>query len=342
MRWILVIQAFVCLVPHGFTGTVAKQVSRLSYHESVQPHEGFREWIYPKWQHEHLAMVTFPGQRSQFLPSWSAMALRRIGAVRGLAALHRDLALLCQESSIPSDISSALPNCELSMVDPNGNLHRLGRQDLLAAQRLPGNRSLLWTRDLKLMVRDSNGMEVIHGEAVAVPRVSEEGWHVVYTQFAKGITQLVPGMVGVLKIQHLGSGKTATVTADPTASSPFPVPGSLDVLFLSVRTGLASIWLASPGKPDRQITNIDQLQVGPQFIPVYGQEKVWIPGTQKLIYTASYESKALWSLDVATGKTQRLGKGRLPQLAADGSIIALDDSRPMSSSIIRYSLDSIR
>lgn len=130
-----------------------------------------------------------------------------------------------------------------------------------------------------------------------------------------------------------------TVTEDPLGSSPFPVPGSEDVLFLSARTGLASIWLASPGKPDRQITNIGKTNIDKSFVPVFGRELVWLPDshTRKAVFTASYGKHALWLLDIDSGKAIRLGPGRLPTLKKKDTVQAVNDNTSSLSVIVEYS-----
>jgi Tol biopolymer transport system component len=229
-----------------------------------------------------------------------------------------------------------MPDCNIALVDFHGKAFPVGRRQVLGVQRLPGNRILILSRDLKLWVRDSLGSEAILGESAAVPRVSEDGQRVVFTQFPKGTTQLVPGLIGRLTSLRLASRETHVVTEDPSASSPIPVPGTEDVLFLSSRTGLASIWMASPGKPDRQITNVGLVHVNRAFIPVYGQEWVWIPESRDIVYTASYGSQVLWQLNVDTGKAIRLGFGRLPQWAGSGVVLAFDDHEKSAPRVKRF------
>jgi hypothetical protein len=253
------------------------------------------------------------------------VTLKNLARLKGLASWHGGkVALICQETAHPSDASSAQPDCGLAQVGPSGALMSLGRNGLLAAQSLPGDRMLLLSRDLTLSLRDAIGREIVMATSVAEPRASDDGSHVIYTQFAPGSHRLEPGLVGKLTGMRLADKQTRIITEDATASSPYPVPGSDEVVFLSARTGLASIWLAAPGKLDRQLTNVGKTTVDAQFIPVYGREWVWLPGGRKAVYTASYGDHHLWELDIDSGKARRLGPGRLPTLIRAGAGASAD------------------
>jgi hypothetical protein len=262
--------------------------------------------------------LAFVSTLAQTLPSTTT--LKNLAKLKGLASWHGGkVALICQETANPSDASSAQPDCGLTQVGPSGALMSLGRNGLLAAQSLPRDRMLLLSRDLTLSLRDAIGREIVMATSVAEPRASDDGSHVIYTQFAPGIHRLEPGLIGKLTGMRLADKQTRIITEDATASSPYPVPGSDEVVFLSARTGLASIWLAAPGKPDRQLTNVGKTTVDAQFIPVYGREWVWLPGGRKAVYTASYGDHHLWELDIDSGKARRIGPGRLPTLIRAGS-----------------------
>ena len=269
------------------------------------------------------------------------MGLKKLSRHTGLTSLHRDLALVCEAAQATSDAPSVLPNCDAALIDRDGALHALGRNHLLAAQRLPADRMLFLTRDLSLIIRETSGVEHIIASSAAEPRVSEDGSRVVFTQF-HGATELQPGNIGKLVSRNMSDGVLHTVTEDPSASSPFPVPGSQDVIFLSARTGLASIWMAAPGLPDRQITNIGKTRVDGNFVPVFGRELVWIPGTRKAVYTASYGTHNLWLLDIDKGRAVKLGPGRLPQWAENAAIMAIDDDPGSPGGAVQYPYGGMR
>lgn len=278
-----------------------------------------------------------PHPDAAVLPRWNPAAMKNLGRLRGLASLHRDLALLCGSSPRPSDAGSAQPDCEAALVENDGKVRAFNRKGLYAAQRLPRERMLLLERNLSLILREPSGSERLVAASVAEPRVSEDGSRVVFTQYPPGTGGLAPGLAGKLVGMDIGSGTSRIITEDPSASSPFPVPGTDEVIFLSARTGLASIWMAAPGKPDRQLTNIGKTTVDGDFTPVYGRELIWIPGFRRAVYTAHYESHTLWVLDVDTGKARKLGPGRLPAMQDDGSVAAVAGEEE-SAEIVHYPL----
>jgi hypothetical protein len=265
----------------------------------------------------------FVSTLAQTLPSTTTLI--SLAKLKGLASWHGGkVALICQETAHPSDASSAQPDCGLAQVGASGAVMSLGRNGLLAAQSLPRDRMLLLSRDLTLFLRDAVGREIVIATSVAEPRASDDGLQVIFTQFPPGSHRLEPGLPGKLTGMYLADRRTRVITEDATASSPYPVPGSDEVVFLSARTGLASIWLASPGKPDRQLTNVGKSTVDVHFIPVYGREWVWLPGGRKAIYTAFYGDHHLWELDIDSGKARRLGPGRLPTLVRAGAGVGTD------------------
>jgi len=270
-------------------------------------------------------------------PRRTPAGMKNLGRLRGLASLHRDLALLCGDSPRPSDAGAVQPDCEAALVESDGSLRALNRRGLYAAQRLPGDRMLFLERNLSLFLRDPSGSEKRVAASVAEPRASEDGSTVVFTQYPPGTERLEPGLAGKLVGMGMGGGTPRVITEDPSASSPFPVPGTEEVIFLSARTGLASIWMASPGKPDRQLTNIGKTEVDGEFTPVYGRELIWIPGSRKAVYTAHYGSHTVWLLDVDTGKARKLGPGRLPAFQEDGTIAAVTGPEE-SPQIVHYGL----
>lgn len=279
-----------------------------------------------------------PGAAMLPFPRLDPAGMKSMAGLRGLASLHRDLALICGETSYPTDAAAALPDCEAALVEKGGRLLALNRKNLLAAQRLPGNRMLLLQRDLSLFLRDASGRESLLAVSVAEPRVSEDGATVIFTQYPPGTAGLEPGLAGKLAAMGIDDGKRRIVTEDRHASSPFPVPGTEEVLFLSARTGLASIWIAAPGKPDRQLTNIGKIAVDKEFIPVFGRELVWVPGSRKAVYTAHYGTHSLWVLDIDRGKARKLGPGRLPAMREDGSVLAASGD-PAIPETVSYSLE---
>lgn len=274
-------------------------------------------------------------------PTWDA-SLKNLARLKGLASWHGGkVALICQETAYPSDAAAAQPDCALAKLGVSGEITTLGRKGLLAAQSLPQDRMLLLSQELALFLRDAAGREILMATSVAEPRVSEDGAQVIFTQFPLGTHRLEPGLSGKLMGMRLSDKTMRTITEDPSASSPYPVPGSDEVVFLSARTGLASIWLAAPGKADRQLTNVGKTRVDAEFIPVYGREWVWLTGMRKAVYTAFYGDTELWELDIDSGKARRLGPGRLPTLVTKDSVLAVVGKPDENPRMVGYRLESL-
>jgi hypothetical protein len=200
--------------------------------------------------------------------------------------LRRDVRLVCDPAPHPSDAPDAMPDCDAVLVDAAGGTRALGRGGLLAAERFDPDRLLLLTRDLRLVLRDGDGRERTLATAAADPRVADEGGRVAYVELPAGTTELRPGVTGRLVLLDLRRGTRRVVADHPMDSTPFPVPGSDDVLFVSARTGVASLWLAAPGRPPEQLTNVGARAVGPGFVPVPERELAWVPGTRTAVYPA--------------------------------------------------------
>ncbi|HVV86971.1 MAG TPA: hypothetical protein VHE35_28225, partial [Kofleriaceae bacterium] len=158
-----------------------------------------------------------------------------------------------------------------------------------AAGRLDAHRLLLLTRERALVVR-AGAAETVVARDVADPRLAPDRRAVAFTQLPPGGT-IDPSTTGHLVVLDLERGTRRTVTDEPRASAPFLRPGSDDVLFVSARTGVASLWLAHPGAAPRQLTNVGAREVGPGFVPVPGRELVWLDG-RVAVYTATYGGRS--------------------------------------------------
>lgn len=268
-----------------------------------------------------------PGAQSA-VPAERQTTLTQLAALPGVVALHRDVALVCEAAPAHSDAADAIPDCDAALVGADGAATPLGRGNLLAAQRLAPGRLLLLTRDLRLLSRDEqDGHEQLLARAAADPRVGDDG-RIVYTELPAGTTELTPGLPGRIVLLDLARGTRRVVTEDRAASSPFVVPGTDEVLFVSARTGIASLWLAAPAQPPRQLTaarqltNIGLTRVDARFVPVPRGELAFAPGGRQAVYTASYGgAHELWRLDLDTGAAERLGPGRFPRFV-DATLVA--------------------
>jgi hypothetical protein len=175
--------------------------------------------------------------------------------------------------------------------------------------RLDGAGLVLLDGERRLVVRGADGVERVLARDVADARVesSDGRRRVVFTQLPAG-RDIAPDTTGHLVVLDLDRGTRRTVSDHPLDSSPFIVPGSDDVLFVSGRTGIASLYLARPGRAPRQLTNVGMRHLDPAtFVPVPGRELEWIPGTRAAIYVARYGGVATrWRIDVDTGVAEPL------------------------------------
>ena len=237
------------------------------------------------------------------------LPLARLAADPEIVALDADVALVCPPSG----------GCDGAIADPDGALAPLGRDDVLAAIRIDPARIGVLTADHRL-VAIAAGVERELSPAAADPRAAGPG-RVLFTELTgDGID---PSTTGRIVLLDLVRGTRRVITDHPMDSAPFAVPRSDDVVFVSSRTGLASLWLARPGRPARQLTNIGRRRVDASFVPVPGRELAWVPGTRTAIYTARYDAPVLWSVDVDTGSARRIGPGRWPR-AVGGRVLAID------------------
>ncbi len=260
-----------------------------------------------------------------------------------VALLDGDVALICNPAAPATDVDDAGADCDAALVAAGGTLAPLGRGGLIGAGRLDRARLMLLTGERSLVLRSADGETVI-ARHVADPRLAPDRRAIAFTQLPPGAA-ITPGTTGRLVLLDLDRGTRRLITEHPLDSSPFPRPGGDDVLFVSGRTGVASLWLASAGRPARQVTNRGAREVGAGFVPVPGRELVWLAGGRIAVYTATYDGVAtLWALDVDLGQATPLGRGRWPQVTAAGDgVVALDaGGRPfaLAEAAIELQLES--
>ena len=255
-------------------------------------------------------------------PTLDAAALAAVAARPEVVALDGDIALVCSEAAAGTDLDDAAGDCDAAVVDAHGTLAALGRGGLLAAGRVDADRLALLTRDRTLLLR-TGATEAVLGHDIADPRVASDRRAIAFTQLPAG-AGVEPATTGRLVVLDLDRGTRRVVSDHPLDSAPFLRPGTDDVLFVSGRTGVASLYLARPGQPARQLTNVGAREVGPGFVPVPGRDLVWTGGGRVAVYTATYDGVAtLWALDVDRAVATPLGAGRWPHLSGD-AVIAID------------------
>jgi hypothetical protein len=150
----------------------------------------------------------------------------------------------------------------------------------------------------------------------AEPRVSDDGRLVAYVALADGIEAPELGAPTVIVLHDLETDRTEIVSNDALASSPMPIPGTREVLYVSTSSGVASLWRAGT-----QLTNAGMERVEQGFVPIPHRELAWI-GSNELVFTAE---DRVWRVNLATGAGEALGPGAWPRASADGSIVARRD-----------------
>jgi hypothetical protein len=254
------------------------------------------------------------GQPAASAATWAALA-----ADPTITAIDGDLALAC--AAAPAGTDAVAPRCDAVIVAADGARAPLGRADLLAAMRLDAGRLVLLTAGGELRLRAGADERVLATDA-RDPRVAPDRRIIVYTQYPPGGG---PGTAaGRLVALDLDRGARWEISDDPLASSPFPIPGGEQTLYVSARGGLAALYVATPGQPPRQLTNQGRRTLDAGFVPVPGRELAWLD-ERRAIYTATYAGAArLWALDVVTGAARDLGPGRRPRALGAGVEAVID------------------
>lgn len=280
---------------------------------------------------------TLAPQRADTWDAWSPHTatdaqLRVAASVPGLATLHRGLATVCPQLDVERDFEG----CEVAWVDEH-ELTPTGTRGLMSALRFDETHIATLSDRLELAIDDLDGHRTVVARGALDPRAVDDGRRLLYVQLAGEPEQAQLGDIGHIEVLDVITGEARRVTDDPRDSSPWMVPHTDDVLFVSARTGIASIWLApGDGSPPHQITNIGMTEVGPGFVPVPGRELVWVK-PRTAVFTAHYGTHSLWTLDLDTGAAKRVGPGRLPALHPDGGVVAVHDEDPaLGLTVVRY------
>jgi hypothetical protein len=270
-------------------------------------------------------------------PTLTSDALVALAARADVAALDGDVALLCAPAAVATDAHT--PACDAAWVGAAGAVTPWGRGDLLAAARLDGDRTIALTRERDLVLSVPSGEERVVARHVADPRVAPDRRAVVFTELRGDDNVISPATTGRLVVLDLDRGTRRVVTDHPMDSSPFLRPGSDDVLFVSARTGVASLWLARAGARPRQLTNVGLRTIDASFVPVPGRELVWLDA-RTAVFTATYDgASTLWAIDVDRGRTAPLGPGRWPQRQASSIVaVAPTGSLSLDAATIRAAL----
>jgi hypothetical protein len=236
---------------------------------------------------------------------------------------HRDVVFTCPPSAgtLPNS-PGAFDACEVSTLGVGGALEPLGVTGVRTARRLSGGRLLLQRPNLDLVVRTGAGDETTLASAALTPTIGADGHRVAFIQLPAATTDPQPGLQSQIVVIDADTSQQRVVTTDPYACSPWLVPGTDDVIFVSGRTGLASLWIASVDGTERQLTNLGLSHMGKGFVAVPSAELTWVPSSKRAAFTAHYQVDTLWTVDVADGSGRALGPGRLPSLEEGRAIVA--------------------
>lgn len=245
-----------------------------------------------------------------------------IATQSGLAAWSGDVVTVCDGPPASGDHEPPAP-CSLFRASA-GELTPIALPDgveprvALSAQ---GGKLVVLTTDQRLLFGPPSGPLAELAAWAAEPAVSDDGARVAYVALADGFTEPELGVPTQLVVHDLAADRREVLTTDELASSPFPVPGSSEVLFVSTQTGVASLWRATPGGTPTQLTNVGMTRVEQGFVPVPGRQLAWI-GAAEAVFTAEYADDRIWRLDLASGVAEELGPGAWPRANEDGSVIA--------------------
>lgn len=262
-------------------------------------------------------------------PPLSPEAWLSLAGDPAVVAVDGDVALVCASRAEPGDAAPA--RCDAARMAVDGTRTLLGRDDLVAAARLDATRLVLTTIEGAVLVHGSDGSQVAIARHAADPRLTSARQVVAFTQYSADAP--LDHTRGKLVALDLDRGARWVIADDPLASSPAVSLDGRRAVYVSARTGLASLYVVEPGRPARQLTNVGKRTIDASFVPVPGREWVWMDD-HVAVYTATYGGLSrLWVIDIDTGKAAALRTGRRPrrvgaQLEAvhDGRIIVVSGS----------------
>lgn len=217
-------------------------------------------------------------------------------------------------------------HCSGGRVAASGAITQIDLADGLTARRLlpaRDGRLVALLDDERLVVLDSAG--AVERELAAWasdPWITDDGSYVVWVGLPDGFDAWDFGVPTVIAGQALDASTRTVLIDDESASTPRPIPGSRDVLFVSTSTGLASFWRVTPGAAPVQLTNVGLDEVGPEFVPVADRQLAWADGA--LFYGVDEEdgSTRVWRLDLGARSASEIGPGAWPRPASGSSVLA--------------------
>jgi hypothetical protein len=229
-----------------------------------------------------------------------------------------DVLTLCQNDGSEEGVS-----CQAAKPSDDG-VAPIALGDVAPLRVLPasGDRFVVLGADSRLTIVGADGGEERELASWATdPWVSDDGSRVAWIGLPEGVDAWDFGVPTVVVAQDLDASSPTVLAEDELASTPRPIPGSADVLYVSAQTGLASFWVAGPSRTPTQLTNVGLTEIGQETVPIADRELAWSDGS--LFYSVPNDvGGRLWRLDIASAEAREVGPGQWPRAHA-GTILAL-------------------
>lgn len=146
-----------------------------------------------------------------------------------------------------------------------------------------GGRLVLLLDDERLVLTNENGdVERELDRWAADPSISTDGERVAWLGVPDGfdLAEVGLGTPKVVAVQSLVENARTVLVEDNMASAPRPMPGSLEVLYVSANEdGISGFFIAGPERGATQITNIGLIDDTEENEPVAGSPGVWVNGS---------------------------------------------------------------
>ena len=257
--------------------------------------------------------------------------LLALAEIDGLVRWHEDVLLVCDQPR-----GEQRPPCEVRLIGSDGTVRSSDVGPALAAERLSGDRLVILRPDRRLVIREASGDETQISASAFDPRVTSDGGRVL---FREAENRPAPETSELIEVDA-SSLERRVVSTDPRASTAFDVPGGRRVLFVSTRTGLASLFVAEPDGTDRQITNVGMTSVTPDFVPVPVRQLVWTEDGGAFVFTAHLGGvDRIYRVSVDGEDSYELGEGRFPVALGGDRVKALGRTESGEPLVVRYPVE---
>jgi hypothetical protein len=232
-----------------------------------------------------------------------------------------DFVTLCDE---PRD-EQELATCSAGRVAEGAVIEVAWASSLGVIRVLPaadGNFVALLRDERLVLTRNDGSIDRELAAWANDPWISEDGLRIAWVGLADGVEAWDFGVPTAILAQDLSEATPTVVTDDALASTPRPIPGTRDILYVSSEGGVASIWVGGPERAPTRLTNVGLTTIGPEFVPVPDRELAWSQGV--LFYSADDENNEhrIWRLSLVDGVVTMLGPGSWPRINSNGWVLA--------------------